>query len=89
MPKERFRASLICYFFFVSIFSILLYTLAGQYTLQVAKLTAGFLLPMLAGTAAGVWLSHHVPEALFRTIALSAVAFMGMTLLVSSARNLL
>lgn len=95
MRRDNFRASLLAYFFMLGwIFYALnfagglLFGSQGLFSAQVFKYAAVFLLPMLGGTLLGMRLAPHVPDELFRNIAIGIVAVMGLLLLVTGIRGL-
>jgi len=50
---------------------------------------AAFTPTMLVGAYCGIWAAKHLGEKLFRTLAMAAVAVMGIVLLGSSIHGLL
>jgi len=83
-PKDAFRASLLFYFFTVNCGALAVFRSIGLLTAAVAQYAVLLMPALLLGTFLGVWLSHHVPEALFRRLAMLLVACMGAALLGTS-----
>lgn len=88
-PKDVFRANLISYFFLEGLFTLVLYLAWGMYTLEVARLTAALIPPVLVGTAVGIRLSKRLPETTFRRIVLIGLSLVAVVLLVTSLRTIL
>lgn len=87
-PKDIFRASLLAYFFTLNCLALVVFRFSGLLSGQAFRYAALFMIPMLLGTFAGMRLVRHVPEALFRKIAIFIVAIMGVTLLAAGIQAL-
>ena len=81
-PKEVFRANLVCYFLALNLVACLMFFAQGLLTRAIAGRALLFYPFVLAGTCLGIRISQHVPEKLFRTIVIGAVAALGITLLI-------
>jgi uncharacterized protein len=87
LPRDAFRANLIAHFAIMNCLALIGYVVQGFITCDVLEFTA-FLVPaMLAGTFIGIRLARHVPELLFKRIAVAIVFAMGLTLLITSIES--
>ena len=84
LPRDQFRANLLCYFFFLNCFTALSFVLSGMVGMTVLRFSLAYTPAMLAGTIAGMLLADRIPEKLFRTITLWVVGGMGLWLVVST-----
>lgn len=83
-PKDVFRANIVCYFLVCNCFGIAMYLSRGLLTSDILMFAATLVPFLLIGTFLGVWLSHRLDERQFRRLAMTAVAVMGLVLVVSS-----
>lgn len=89
VPKDAFRANIICFFWVNSIMAAAIFAWRGMYTMQVLRYAMLLLPALLAGTYAGVRLSKHVTETQFRLVVLLGAGTMGAVLIVTSVRSIL
>lgn len=82
--KQGFRGNLIGYFTLLNIGSILVFGASGLLTMDVLRTALWFLAPLLLGSAAGVWIAHHVSEHHFRTAVLVLIICIGLSLVVTN-----
>jgi hypothetical protein len=86
VEKNEFRANLIAYFAVLNLFSIGVYWALGMLNGSIFSAALAYLLPLLLGSLAGVWLAQRIDELLFRRIVLALVIVLGIVLAASSVR---
>jgi uncharacterized membrane protein YfcA len=84
VDKDSFRTALQCYFAVMNVVSIAIFAWLGLMGRATWVASAVYLVPLLLGSLAGVWLSRHVDELLFRRIVLGVVLALGITLIATS-----
>jgi uncharacterized membrane protein YfcA len=84
IPRDQFRANLLCYFLFLNCATALSFALSGMVGIPALRYTAVYTPAMVAGTIAGMLLADRIPEKLFRTLTLYIVGGMGLWLIVST-----
>ncbi len=69
----------------MNVVSIAIFAWFGMLERQVFVNALSFIVPLVLGSLAGVWLSKRVNETLFRRIVLAVVLILGVTLILTSA----
>jgi len=87
--KNEFRANMAAYFTAVNIAGIVMFLAAGLLTRTVLTMAAVFLLPLVAGTLAGIWVARQIGERHFRAGILIVLALIGVMLIVMNVSKLL
>lgn len=84
LPRHRFRGSLAAYFLALNILAVPAFAAGGLLTAEIAVGTIRLFPAVVAGALAGIWLAGRVSERLFRTLALGALAGLGILSLASA-----
>jgi uncharacterized protein len=87
VEKDQFRANVIAFFTVLNAISIPMFWFTGLLTVAEVKLALVYLIPLVLGSLAGVWLVKRINEQLFRRIVLALVAVSGLALVVNSLRR--
>lgn len=88
VDKDVFRANMAAYFTAVNIVGVGMFLAAGLLTRTVLTMAAVFLLPLIAGTLAGIWLARQISERNFRPAVLIILALVGLMLIVMNVPEL-
>lgn len=86
VDRDQFRANLIAFFTVMNVISIPTYYVNGLLTVVELKLALAFVIPLLLGSLAGIWLVKRIDERLFRRLVLYLVALFGLALVINSLR---
>ena len=84
--KQSFRGNLIAYFILLNVASIITFWQAGLLPVEVWKTAGIFLVPLIAGSAAGLWIARIVSERTFRLAVLVLIICIGLSLIVTNLR---
>lgn len=88
MPKDKFRTTLVSYFFVMNIVALIGYAIAGNYGLPlVIPSIAWMIIPAVAACMFGVYLSRRVSDKIFSNVMIGVLIFMGANLIVSGIWN--
>lgn len=82
--KQSFRANLVAYFAVIDAGAILTWWYFGLLNPAVLVLAALYALPVIAGTYCGILLARRIDEVLFKRVALTLVAILGVVLVYRS-----
>lgn len=85
MPKEKFRTTLVSYFFVMNVVAIIGYIANGNYSLPlVVPSILWMILPALGACMFGVYLSRRVSDKIFSNVIVGVLVFMGANLIFSA-----
>ncbi len=83
--REVFRANVTIFFAGISVTAIISFAAAGLFTAEAVGYAAWFLPGLLIGVLVGNQYTNHLPEGLFRAIALTVVAVSGILSILNGA----
>lgn len=84
LAKDLFRANLLAFFAVLNSVSIVIFYLYGLMPARVLTMAAWYVLPLLLGSLAGVWLARRIDERLFARCVLVVVAVLGLALVATN-----
>jgi len=84
IDKNTFRATLTSYFLVLNIFTIISFSLTGNYSILVLKNLVILLPALLVGTLIGVYLGNKVNEKVFKRLVLIFLGLMGIYMIINS-----
>ena len=84
ISKQSFRANLVAHFALLNAVSLILYGVFGLLNRAVFVTAAIYLLPLLLGSALGIWIARRVHEQAFSRLVLVLIAAIGALLIVSN-----
>jgi hypothetical protein len=86
--KQSFRGNLIAYFTLLNIASMITFWAFGLMTRQVWLLASVYLLPLLVGTFAGMWIARRTNEKVFKRAVLGLICMVGLILIATNIHGL-
>lgn len=87
--RDTFRGNIVCYFLIINLWAIVNFLARGGISTSVVQQVAVFVPAVLMGSFTGVRIAPHVPNALFKKVAMSAAGVMGFILLATNLYQLL
>ena len=84
--KNRFRGNLVAYFALLNLATIPVYWSFELINRQVVLTAAVYLLPLVLGSLAGVWVAQQFNERIFRRVALLVIVALGIVLVATNLR---
>ena len=84
--KQHFRGNLIAYFTLLNIASVITFWLSGLMPLEVWKTAGLYTIPLVIGSAVGLWIARRVSERIFRLAVLALIICIGLSLIVTNLR---
>jgi len=84
--KQSFRGNLIAYFTLLNIASVITFWLSGLMPLEVWKTAGLYTIPLVIGSAVGLWIARRVSERIFRLAVLALIICIGLSLIVTNLR---
>lgn len=86
--RDVFRGNIVTYFLCINLWAIANFLWRGDIRIEIVQQVAIFVPAVLLGSFTGVRTAPHVPNELFKKIAMAAAAIMGMVLLVTNLYRL-
>ena len=83
LPRDKFRTTLVSYFFVMNVVAILGFIIAGNYTPFVFQHIGAFIVPSVLFCMFGVYLSRRVSDKVFSYVMLGVLFFMGINLVIN------
>ena len=87
MPRDMFRANLVCYFCVISCYGIVRLTANGVLDASVALYALTLFPATVLGTVTGLVFGGRIPETMFRRAVFSLLFIMGVILVYNGART--